>query len=125
MKLENSYENEFGTTDLNQESVSFFDTQVYDKNIENNKKHSLISLRKSIDDSVLMGSLQLDNTNRISKNTNINTNKLSSNIESHENDENENEKENDENEEEELELVYNPVLNCYFDPKTGQYYQLK
>jgi len=24
-----------------------------------------------------------------------------------------------------LELMYDPCLNCYFDPKTGKYYELK
>lgn len=26
--------------------------------------------------------------------------------------------------EEELDLLYDPVLNCYFDPKTCKYYEL-
>ncbi|KAK2862033.1 hypothetical protein Q5P01_001566 [Channa striata] len=30
----------------------------------------------------------------------------------------------DENEEEYLNLFYDPCLNCYFDPKTGKYYEL-
>ena len=25
----------------------------------------------------------------------------------------------------EIELLYDPVLECYFDPKTNKYYQLK
>ncbi len=28
-------------------------------------------------------------------------------------------------EEEELDLFYDPVLNCYFDPKTQKYYELR
>ncbi|XP_071784290.1 protein CFAP20DC-like [Asterias amurensis] len=28
-------------------------------------------------------------------------------------------------EDEELDLLYDPCLNCYFDPKTGKYYELK
>ena len=28
-------------------------------------------------------------------------------------------------EEEMLDLMYDPCLNCYFDPKTGKYYELK
>lgn len=24
-----------------------------------------------------------------------------------------------------LDLMYDPTLNCYFDPKTGKYYELK
>ncbi|XP_074534619.1 protein CFAP20DC isoform X2 [Halichoeres trimaculatus] len=31
---------------------------------------------------------------------------------------------NEENEEEFLNLLYDPFLNCYFDPKTGKYYEL-
>lgn len=27
--------------------------------------------------------------------------------------------------EEMLDLLYDPCLNCYFDPKTGKYYELK
>lgn len=27
--------------------------------------------------------------------------------------------------EDELDLLYDPCLNCYFDPKTGKYYELK
>ena len=27
-------------------------------------------------------------------------------------------------EEDELDLLYDPVLNCYFDPKTCKYYEL-
>ena len=29
-----------------------------------------------------------------------------------------------ENEEEYLNLLYDPCLNCYFDPHTGKYYEL-
>ena len=28
-------------------------------------------------------------------------------------------------EEEELDLLFDPVLNCYFDPKTQKYYELR
>ena len=28
-------------------------------------------------------------------------------------------------EEEMLDLMYDPCLNCYFDPKNGKYYELK
>ena len=28
-------------------------------------------------------------------------------------------------EEEMLDLMYDPCLNCYFDPKTGKYYELR
>ena len=31
----------------------------------------------------------------------------------------------DTDEEEMLDLLYDPCLNCYFDPKTGKYYELK
>ncbi len=30
----------------------------------------------------------------------------------------------EENEDEYLNLLYDPCLNCYFDPKTGKYYEL-
>lgn len=30
----------------------------------------------------------------------------------------------EENEEEYLNLLYDPCLNCYFDPNTGKYYEL-
>jgi hypothetical protein len=26
---------------------------------------------------------------------------------------------------EELDLMYDPMLNCYYDPKTNKYYELK
>ena len=31
----------------------------------------------------------------------------------------------DDDDNEDLELMYDPVLNCYFDPKTNKYYELK
>ena len=33
--------------------------------------------------------------------------------------------EKSENGEEELELVYDPELNCFYDPTNGKYYELK
>lgn len=30
----------------------------------------------------------------------------------------------EEDEDEYLNLLYDPCLNCYFDPKTGKYYEL-
>lgn len=31
---------------------------------------------------------------------------------------------NEEDDDEYLNLLYDPCLNCYFDPKTGKYYEL-
>ena len=28
-------------------------------------------------------------------------------------------------EEEDLELIYDPILNCYWDPQNNKYYELK
>ena len=27
--------------------------------------------------------------------------------------------------EQDIDLLYDPILSCYFDPKTGKYYELK
>jgi len=34
------------------------------------------------------------------------------------------EEENKNPEDDEVEVVYDPVLNCYYDPKTHEYYEL-